>query len=218
MAHYVMEEMNIPHGDGRKRLFPRLIDSRCISHEALVEYVAKHCGYDAGAVEGVLASVVDCVGELMGFHGASVHINDLGTFTPTLALKREHEREESDPEQTHRNARSIEVGGVRFRPDKALIMNADKHCTLERSPYVPTIRPNACPYTLEQRLQKLTAYLKETPFISGKAYEELVQMPHTAAGKELRTLTEGANALLEIQGRGSHRVYTLRTTNPDENG
>ncbi len=46
MACYVMEEMNIPHGDGHKRLFPRLIDSRCISHEALVEYVAKHCGFD----------------------------------------------------------------------------------------------------------------------------------------------------------------------------
>ena len=39
-------------------------------------------------------------------------------------------------------------------------------------------------------------------------------MPHTAAGKELRTLTEGANALLEIQGRGSHRVYTLRQAEP----
>lgn len=210
MAHYVMEEMNIPHRDGQKRLFPRLINLKSLSHEDLVNHVAHHSGFERGTVEGVLIRVVECIGELMGSQGASVHVEGLGTFTPKLALKEDREQEEGDT-PTHRNARSICVDGVTFRPDREYILRIDKNCELQRSPYKDTIRPNACPYTPEQRRTRLTEYLAETPFINGKKYAELNAMPHTAACKELQKMTEGDNALLVCQGRGSHRVYSLRS-------
>ena len=212
MAQYVMEEMNLPQADGKKRLYPRLINKRSITHESLVSYVATHCGFDRGTVKGVLSSVADCVGELMGFNGASVHIDGLGTFSPTLGIKRSKQQEANNGQQTHIDARDLCVDGIAFRADKALIKHTDEYCTIEHSPYESTIRPNSTPYTAEQRRQRLIDYLSEHAFIRGKQYEELTCMAHTSAGKELRKLSEGPDALLDIQGRGSHRVYTLRTT------
>ena len=210
MAHYVMEEMNIPYEDGRERLFPRLIGLQSLSHEDLVNHIARHSGFERGLVEGVLMHVVDCMGELMGERGASLHIDGLGTFTPRLALKHEAEQADEIEDRAHRNARSICVGGVSFRPDRELVRNIDDNCDLQRSPYRDTIRPNASPYTLEQRQARLTAYLSATPFIGGMKYAELAAMPLTAARKELHSWSEGDDALLVRQGRGSHRVYILR--------
>ena len=210
MAHYVMEEMNIPHGDGQKRLFPRLIGLLSLSHENLVNHVASHSGFEKGIVEGVLTGVVECLGEMMGSQGASLHIDGLGTFTPKLSLKEDHEREESNEEQRRRNARSICVSGVNFRPDREFVQNIDDNCNLQRSPSKGTIRPNASPFTAEQRRARLIEYLAETPFITGKKYGELNAMPNTAANKELRLYAEGDDALLTCQGRGSHRYYTLK--------
>lgn len=202
--------MNIPHEDGQKRLFPRLINLQPLSHATLVNHVANHSGFERGVVEGVLMRVVECIGEMMGSQGASVHIDGLGTFTPRLALKQDSEREEGDEAPTSRNARSICVGGVNFRPDRQFVLNIDKNCNLQRSPYKNTIRPNASPYTAQQRRARLVEYLAVTPFISGKKYAELNAMPSTAANKELRLLAEGDDALLTSQGRGSHRIYSLR--------
>lgn len=210
MAKYIMEEMNFLHRDGQKRLFPRLIGLRSLSHDDLVNHVANHSSFERGIVEGVLMGLVDCIGELMGSEGASVHIDSLGTFTPKLAMKEDREPEESDENPTRRNARSICVGGVNFRPDKEFVRRIDKNCDLQRSPGKETIRPNACPYSAGQRREMLLSYLRETPFINGKKYAELTVMPHTAACKELRALTEGDDALLACQGRGSHRIYTLK--------
>ena len=205
-----MEEMNIPKGDGLKRMFPRLIGLRSLSHEDLVNHVANHSGFERGLVEGVLSRVVECVGEMMGSQGASVHIDGLGTFTPKLAMKKEQAPADGEAETTRPNARSICVSGVNFRPDRELILNIDDNCDLQRSPGKDTIRPNASPFTLAQRRARLEEYLAETPFINGTKYAELMAMPHTAACKELRTFAEGDDALLTYQGRGSHRIYRLK--------
>ena len=88
--------------------------------------------------------------------------------------------------------------------------STDDSCDLQRSPYKDTIRSNASPYTIGQRQAKLVEYLSEMPFISGMKYAELAAMPLTAVRKELRFWSEGEDALLVRQGRGSHRVYILR--------
>lgn len=210
MAHYVMEEMNIPHRDGRERLFPRLIGLRSLSHEYLVSHVSRHSGFERGIVEGVLIQVVECIGELMGSEGASLHINGLGIFSPRLSMKRDSEQEDGSEDMSHRNARSICVGGVNFRPDRELVCSIDRNIDLQRSPSGDIIRPNASPYTEAQRRARLLDYLAETPFIGGRKYAALTSMPHTAACRELRSWSMGADALLSFHGRGSHRIYALR--------
>ena len=205
-----MEELNIPHEDGKTRLFPRLIDLECVSHESLVSHVSKHSAFERGVVEGVLMRVAECLGEMMGSRGASVHINGLGIFCPRLTMKKRQEAGGEEQGLNRRNARSICVGGVNFRPDKELVLGIDDNCNLQHSPYRDTIRPNASPYTQEERRARLVQYLSETPFIGGRQYSELTAMPLTSARKELRGMTEGDGALLCASGRGSHRIYTLR--------
>ena len=70
--------------------------------------------------EGVLLQTAIEMAHLMA-EGRSVKIDGIGTFTPSLTLGRDKEREDPEEGGTHRNAQSIFIGGVNFRVDLSLI-------------------------------------------------------------------------------------------------
>lgn len=212
-----MEETNLHSEDGKKRLYPRLIDTHPVSHARLVEYLKDTSGLPESTITGVLSILGERMSYLMGL-GYSVKIDGLGRFTPTLGLKAGKEREESEetttdehgrPIPVHRNATSIEVNNISFRPDKDFLHDVNCNIDLERSPYHKTIRPSQCPYTEEQRKQMLIQYLNVHPFITCSEYMSLTSQKRTAATTELKRFSDDPTVPVTPSGRGSHRVYVL---------
>lgn len=210
MAKYIMEESNLPRKNGEKKLFPRLVDTRTISHERLVDYISKSSGLQKGAVLGVLGVLAERMSTWMG-EGYSVKIDGLGRFTPSLGLRDGVEREESDEAGTHRNATSIVVNNVHFQPESSFLKDIEDWMDLERSQYHATLRPNQCPYSAEERLQRLVEYLHKYSYINVSTYMSLVQMKKTRAAAELREWAHDVSSPITCDGRVPHRVYMLKS-------
>lgn len=209
MAKYVMQEMNISYEEGKKKLYPRLIEVRQVDFDKLLEHISKASGLSKGAVTGVLSTLAERMAVLMA-DGCTVKIDGLGRFTPTLALKKGVEREESDEQKTRRNAASIEVGGLKFVPEKEFLRAIDNWMSLERSPYHHTIRSGSCPYTPAERKQLLLDYLHSHASIDCATYMQLTSLKRTAATTELRRWSQGEESVIQAQGRVPHKVYTLK--------
>ena len=146
--------------------------------------------------------------------GRSVKIDGLGIFTPTLGLREGFERESGEPDEQRRNAMSICISGVRFKPDKTLLRETAGQCTLERTSW--KFRKSSQRYTPQERLKLAQDYLAEHSFMTVADYERLTGLLHTAAACELRMWRETEGSGISCHGRGSHRVYVARQDSPTE--
>ena len=117
MAMYVMEEMPDIHGTGEQVLYPRFAMMDQVSTEDLIRQIASSSGFNVGDVEGVITQIGIEMAHQMA-EGKSVKLDGIGTFSPSLALCKDKEREKTGEGETHRNARSIVVGSVNFRVDR----------------------------------------------------------------------------------------------------
>lgn len=138
-------------------------------------------------------------------HNPSVKIDGIGTFTPSLTLGRDKEREDPEEGGSHRNAQSIFIGGVNFRVDREMVRNISERCQLERAPWKKQRSSNK--FTSEQRLALALKYLDEHPFLTVWEYRKLTGLLQTAATNELRQWGHQPDSGIEITGRGAHRVY-----------
>ena len=164
-------------------------------------------GFSAGDIEGVLLQTAIEMAHLMA-EGRSVKIDGIGTFTPSLALCRDKEREEAEEGAKHRNAQSICVGGVNFRVDRTMIRNINERCRLERAPWKP--QRSSKKFTPEQRLTLALKFLDEHAFLTVRNYQRLTGLLQTAATKELKQGADLPESGIDITGRGSHRVYVKK--------
>lgn len=206
---YVMEEMNIPNEDGRKRLYPRIADLRAMNHEDLVQDISHTTGMGRAAVTGVLSVLAERMAAWMS-QGYSVKIDGLGRFTPSLAMRQEHEALESDTEHGHRNAASIEVARVNFKADRHLIHDIDRQADLERSVHHSTIHPRPSALSQDERWALLVDYLQQHGFVTCQEYATLTGLSRTRATEELRALAHAQDSPLQGRGRAPHRMYVLR--------
>lgn len=210
-----MQETSFNTQDGKKKLYPRLIDVHPVEHDKLVQYISDTTGMSKSVIAGVLYTLSERMAAWMS-EGHSVKIDRLGRFTPTLGLKEGVEREESEEDangkqkKKHRNAASIEVNGISFVPDKVFLEAINKWVELERSPTHKTIRPNQCPYTEEERKRMLVEYLQENIFINCTTYMALTKQKRTVATNEIRRWADDPESPIKAQGRVPHRVYVLK--------
>lgn len=205
-AHYTMREMPDMNGEGKTRLYPKLIISSCSEENELCERIADNSTFSPGEIQGILISLCKEMAHAMA-NGQSVRINGLGVFTPSLSLREGKEEEQADDNGTHRNAVSLEIGNVNFRPDKELVLETNRHCRLVRSKQSFRIRrPDTTP---EERLALALRYLEKHPTLTVSEYAELTGLSRTAASDELRRWGHETGSGIGIQGRGSHRIYVL---------
>ena len=132
MAKYQMQEMNLPSENGEHVLYPRLVLSGQLEMQYIIDRVADNTTYNVAEIRGVLEAFTKEMAHQLG-QGYSVKVDNLGLFTASLELKKDKEREEVSEDATHRNAQSIRVGSVKFRPDKKFVKLTDKNCNLEIS-------------------------------------------------------------------------------------
>lgn len=204
MAYYVMEEMPDIHKKGTRILYPKLTGLVQISTKELVERIAGKSTFSKGEIVGILQLLGESMSEMMA-KGCSVKLEGIGNFTPSLKLCKGKKREEADEKSIHRNARSIEIGNVNFRPDSEWVKSIDIKCNLERYPEKRVYSSQQ--YTPEERRNIANEYLKTHPFLTVKIYQELTGLLHTAAANELKLLASIPESGIGIAGKGVHRIY-----------
>ena len=204
---YTMQRMNDLNREGETVLYPKMIIGSCCDTEELAERMAHGTTFNKGEILGIFHLLSkEMAGQMAS--GRSVKINDIGTFTPSLTLKKGKERESPDGTGSKRNAESIEVGKVNFRPSKKFVHEVDKQCVLERTSQVMGYRVSK--YTPEERLRIAQEHLETHATLTVAVYAELTGLSRTTAGKELKGWYKTPGSGIGIEGRGSHRIYVKK--------
>ena len=203
MAQYAMQEVNDLNNEGETLLYPRMVIEGCFDMDEVIRRVARTTTFSSGDVKGVLEAVRLEMAYMMA-SGYSVRLDGIGTFTPSLALRKGKERETPDGE-SRRNATSIKVGSINFRVDKEWVREVDSNCHLTRK--TGGYKRHVSKYTPEERLALAQRYLETHSELTVLGYAYLTGLSRTTAGRELRRWHETEGSGIDIKGFGSHRVY-----------
>lgn len=207
MAKYIKQEMPDLNQTGEQKVYYRMKTTRNIDNQEFIKLLSrKHNGLNEGEIVRVLIGATDFLAELLG-QGYSVTIDGIGNFKATIGLEKGKEMDTIDGKETKRNARSLQLDGVRFRADKELIRRAGKNCKLVREGIA---RIRRSPYTLEERLQAALNFIEENGAMRVADYMELTNLSHTAAAIELQAFSRDVTSGIDFTGRGSAKVYIKR--------
>lgn len=206
MAKYIMQEAVDLNNEGKTLTYPKLIIDQCIDSEELAKQVSNHTTFSKGEVMAIIDHLWSYMAENMG-EGRSVKINGLGVFTPTLAYRKGVEREAADGEGGHRNAQSLRVGGINFRPDKQMVNEVNSHMDLRK--VAGKFRRRVSEYTEEERLERAKTYMREHGVMRLSDYTTLVDLSRTSAYRELNKWSHDATIGIKRAGGKGHAVYLL---------
>lgn len=202
-----MQEMVDLNREGETLLHPRMVIERCCGTEELARMMARGSTFGEGEIMGLIQAVGRCMAQLMA-NGCSVKLDGIGTFTPSLALREDKERERPDGTGQKRNARSVRVGGVNFRAERVWVADVNRLCELERGAEQRRIRRSR--YTPEERLGLALRYLEQHPTLNISTYAALTGLGRNKAGDELRRWAAQPRSGIGVQGFGSHRLYVRK--------
>ena len=200
----VSEVMNGESG----RMYPRIIKAGVIGTDELAKQIMTATSLTEADVYSALIALSEAMTDWMAL-GFSVRLDGIGTFRPRIALKEEAEPETEDG-KTKRNARSVEVDNVIFRADKKLTRQTDRKASFERVGSRSKPVTEVSPYTLPERIERASAYIRTHGVMTTGEYAALNRLSVSSAGRELRTLRNAEGAPFRTKGRGSHIFYTLR--------
>lgn len=204
MAEYEMQEMNLLAKDGKRIRYPRLVLGGHVDTKDIAKVLSYGTTFSDADVVGILAGLAAQLSSQMAL-GRSVKLDGIGTFTPSLTLLKGKERETGEEGSRRRNAQSIGVGGIRFRPEKSLVRTTNRQCELKRSER--KFQRSSKKYTPEQRLELARAYLSSHPFMKIADYMAITGLKRTAASLELKQWSREPDSGICPSGRGSHKVY-----------
>ena len=206
MAKYIKKEMADMRQTGVKQVCYRLKSNGTVELGELARECSRGTTFSEAEMKGVVTTLVEGMVRNMS-RGFSVHIDGLGTLMPKIGLREDAEREVLDGEGRKRNAQSLHVTGVSFRPDKRLVRQLDSRCKLEKGA-VSRIRRSR--YTEAQRLEKAREFLRKHTVMRLGDYYRLVGLSRTAASLELRKWERDVATGITSEGSYSAKVYVLR--------
>ena len=207
MAKYIKQEMPDIAGKGEHQVYYRMQTERNIGAAEFVEEVAGlGTGLSEGAVTYVLEQMVQTMARLLA-DGHTVTIGGLGTFRTAIGVMEGKEQDAFDTDESKRNAQSIEVKGVNFRADKALVKDIRVQCRLERG---KESRLHRSPYTREERLARALAFMEEHTVLRVPDYVRLTGLSRTTASLELRELCQDPTSGIRSMGQRASKVYIKR--------
>lgn len=214
MAEYIKQEMANMNSEQEHKSYYRLKSAGNIGMQELVKEMA---GAGSGLSEGSVMHVLTSLAERMAYYmakGYSVTLADIGTFKAGLGVVEHQEMDGLEEGTPQRNARSIEVNQVLFRPDKTLIRTTNRQCKLKRG---GVNRLKKSPYSKEERLQLALDYLHDHPFMRVADYMEITQLSRTAATLELQEWRSRPDSGIDYRGRGSSLIYVSAEKNSKKN-
>ena len=204
MAKYIMRELPKAFGRGKRLHTPRILIEGTTNLRDLAEQIARGTTFAAAEVEGMVGLLIDAMSDSIAA-GYAVRIEGLGSFRAKLGYRKDVTPEIEAEE--HRNAVSLRVAGIAFRPDKSFLQATGDACRLSRQKR----QVYASPHTGQsERLAAAQDFLREHGVLRVKEYKQLVSLSHTAASAELRSFAE--EGLLVRHGARAQLVYTLPLT------
>lgn len=207
MAKYIKQEFKSINNESEASAYYRMETSRRMTMAEFIKEIS-FPGYgisEATAVQ-VLSQTATSLARLMA-HGCAVTIDGIGTFKATIGVCKDKEQDAFVANEPQRNAQSLEVNGVHYRADKALIKAVRSQCTLERG---KQSRIKRSPYTLEERIGRAIAFIEEHGYMRTRDYAELNELSLSTATVELRKVRKEESSGIKAIGRGSSLIYVKR--------
>lgn len=127
-----MRELTLPGEKGKKVMYPVMKLRGNVDLDGLVQSMTYASAFSPGDIVGIVRSLAQAIACEMA-EGHSVKIDGLGTFTPALGLREGAERESGKEGEPRRNATSICLNGIHFKPSRELLHETGKRCHLHRS-------------------------------------------------------------------------------------
>lgn len=215
MAEYEMQESNLPNKEGKRILYPRLVLYGQRDTGYIARKLASATTFTPGEVTGLLQVLADEIASQLA-QGYSIKLDGIGNFTASLALSHGKERETGEAESPKRNAQSIEIGYINFRPDKKWIKQTNLQCVLSRSQ--KKFRRSLQKYSPQQRKDQALTHLNTHPVLTVSDYMQLTGLRRTTAAIELKTWAAQPDSPIDISGEGKHRIYIRRTETGADTG
>ena len=206
MAQYIKKEMPDLNGTGEKKAYYKLKTWRKLDFNEFVKRCSSlHRTYGRSVIEGVVIAVCEHLAYEIS-NGYSVKIDGLGTFTAKLGVCEDKEMDDFEEGTTKRNARSIEVTGVKFRADKNLIWEIDQKCDLQRGGEERLRKPK---YSPEERIERARRFIQKNGFMHVDDYARFTGLSYSSASRELRRIASDPLSGIISQGRKSGKLYLL---------
>ena len=207
MAEYDMQETTLAQGTGEMTVrYPRMRLYGRLDTDAFLRQVASHTTFSPAELRAAVQLLASGLADTLA-QGYSVHLDGLGSFTPTLGLRPGAEPETGTPGETRRNATSICVDGIAFKPDRQLVRLTDASCRLKRT--AVKARRSSTRYTPDQRLQLARQYLAEHAEMSLICYCALTGLLKDKASRELRRWEQSPHETgIRALGRGPAKRWT----------
>lgn len=210
MAKYIKQEMPDIHKTGEKKTYYRMQLSGNVDTDELIKKICLHGG--VGLTAGNLRHALEEIVREMTFalaDGYSVTLDGIGTFRPSLGLRKGLETDTDEGEQHDHNAKSIKVSGILCQTDRQLVKNVALRCHLHRGGEKTIIRS---PYTKQERLQMALDYLNHParPYLHIADYASLTSLSNSSATRELRAFAQDPASGITTEGRGAAKVYVRR--------
>ena len=207
MAKYIKQEFKSINNEGEASAYYRMETSRRVTMAEFIKEISipGHGISEATAMQ-VLNQAATSLARLMA-HGCAVTIDGIGTFKATIGVCKDKEQDTFVADKPQRNAQSIEVNGVHYHADKALVKAVRCQCTLERG---TQSRIKRSPYTLEERIGRAIAFIEEHGYMRTRDYANLNELSLSTATVELRKVRKEESSGIKAIGRGSSLIYVKR--------
>ena len=203
-AKYIKQEISDLNGTGLTQAFYKM-KLKPMSFRQFTELCHREGKIDESQLLGVISLVSEKLALCMA-EGYSVKLDGIGTFSAKLGVRDDRLPDAFEPGEASLNAKSIEVNGVAFKADKDLVLNTDSKCTLVRG---GESRLKKSPYTLEERIQRASQYLRTHYFMKVSDYMRLTGLSRSTATRELCRLDANPEVPITSQGRKSQKIYML---------
>lgn len=207
MAKYIVQEMNDLNKTGKKQAYTRMETFGNLSKDEFIDRITyAGSGFSKAQVVGVMEHAAKWLAYYMGL-GYTVTLDGIGTFHAKVGTEKGKVPEGLDDGDDRRNAQSLHISGVGFRPSRKLITETDSHCSLERG---GVRRINTSPHSPEERLKMAQDYLDQHGVMRVKDYASMTSLPHTSATKELNGFCKDPNTGICSQGKRCTKIFVKK--------
>lgn len=205
MAKYKLQELPDMQGEGKRKVYPKMVINRTLNLEDLTEKMkSHHRAFSPSTIEAVVMDLEDMMVEVLSM-GYNVKMDGIGTFSLSLGFEDEKPTE-MQKEGDKMLYRKVGVKNVNFKVDPEMLLQLRKETDLEREMSgVKVIKKNL--FSKEERIARALQVIERDGYITLTDYAHINNLSRTAASAELKEITSDANSPIDWRGNGSHKVW-----------
>lgn len=205
MAKYKLQKLPDMQGEGKRKVYPKMVINRTLNLEDLTEKMkSHHRAFSPSTIEAVVMDLEDMMVEVLSM-GYNVKLDGIGTFSLSLGFEDEKPTEMQE-EGDKMLYRKVGVKNVNFKVDPEMLLQLRKETDLEREMSgVKVIKKNL--FSKEERIARALQVIERDGYITLTDYAHINNLSRTAASAELKEITSDANSPIDWRGNGSHKVW-----------